>query len=84
MNAEVSFKRLLNVTFLKELARNPILTEYVVRDLNVDPKLPYESDSFDVITNAVSVDYLARPIEVSLSNFKGSRRFRSFKKCIAC
>ncbi len=29
-----------------------------------DPKLPYEDNSFDVITNAVSVDYLAKPMEV--------------------
>ena len=29
-----------------------------------DPKLPYEDNSFDVITNAVSVDYLAKPLEV--------------------
>eukprot|EP00884_Botryococcus_braunii_P016808 jgi/Botrbrau1/3810/Bobra.0183s0042.2 len=47
-----------------ELARNPILTDYVVKDLNVDPSLPYEDASFDVITNAVSVDYLVKPFEV--------------------
>lgn len=29
-----------------------------------DPRLPYEDNSFDVITNAVSVDYLAKPLEV--------------------
>ena len=29
-----------------------------------EPKLPYEDNSFDVITNAVSVDYLTKPIEV--------------------
>jgi len=27
-------------------------TEYAVKDLNEDPKLPYEDNSFDVITNA--------------------------------
>ncbi|KAL8464039.1 hypothetical protein ACS0TY_033825 [Phlomoides rotata] len=48
----------------EELKRNPILTEYVVQDLNVDPKLPYEDNTFDVITNVVSVDYLAKPIDV--------------------
>ncbi|PRW60359.1 ubiquinone menaquinone biosynthesis methyltransferase [Chlorella sorokiniana] len=47
-----------------ELKRNSVLTEYAVKDLNEDPKLPYEDNSFDVITNAVSVDYLTRPIEV--------------------
>jgi hypothetical protein len=35
-----------------ELARNSQLTEYAVKDLNEDPKLPYEDNSFDVITNA--------------------------------
>ena len=29
-----------------------------------EPKLPYEDNSFDIITNAVSVDYLTKPIEV--------------------
>ncbi|KAJ3684764.1 hypothetical protein LUZ61_013928 [Rhynchospora tenuis] len=48
----------------EELKRNPILTEYIVQDLNVNPKLPFEDNSFDVITNVVSVDYLTKPIEV--------------------
>ena len=45
-----------------ELKRNPVLTDYTVRDLNADPTLPYEDNSFDVITNVVSVDYLNRPL----------------------
>ncbi|KAL9443750.1 hypothetical protein AB3S75_017015 [Citrus x aurantiifolia] len=48
----------------EELKRNPVLTEYVVQDLNLNPKLPFEDNSFDVITNVVSVDYLTKPIEV--------------------
>ena len=48
----------------EELARNPVLTEFAVQDLNSSPKLPYADNSFDVITNAVSVDYLNKPIEV--------------------
>ncbi|KAL4434660.1 hypothetical protein ABPG77_002783 [Micractinium sp. CCAP 211/92] len=48
----------------EELKRNSQLTEYTVKDLNEDPTLPYEDNAFDVITNAVSVDYLTRPIEV--------------------
>ena len=48
----------------EELERNPVLTERVVHDLNVDPKLPYEDNAFDVITNTVSVDYLTKPKEV--------------------
>eukprot|EP01026_Neomeris_dumetosa_P064925 TRINITY_DN6212_c1_g1_i1.p1 TRINITY_DN6212_c1_g1~~TRINITY_DN6212_c1_g1_i1.p1 ORF type:complete len:300 (-),score=36.48 TRINITY_DN6212_c1_g1_i1:221-1120(-) len=48
----------------EELARNPVLSDYVVHDLNLDPVLPYEDNMFDFITNAVSVDYLTKPIEV--------------------
>jgi hypothetical protein len=47
-----------------ELKANPQLTEYSVRDLNAEPGLPYEDNSFDVITNCVSVDYLNKPLEV--------------------
>ena len=49
-----------------ELKENPILTEYTVTDLNKDPALPYEDNSFDFITNAVSVDYLSKPLDVSV------------------
>ncbi|TYH65945.1 hypothetical protein ES332_D06G090300v1 [Gossypium tomentosum] len=48
----------------EELKRNPVLTEYVVQDLNLKPKLPFEDNSFDVITNVVSVDYLTKPLDV--------------------
>ncbi|KAL5178514.1 hypothetical protein HKD37_01G000025 [Glycine soja] len=48
----------------EELKRNPVLTEYAVQDLNVNPKLPFEDNSFDLITNVVSVDYLTKPLDV--------------------
>lgn len=48
----------------KELAKNDVLTDYEVKDLNVDATLPYPDATFDVITNAVSVDYLTRPLEM--------------------
>ncbi|HXH22964.1 MAG TPA: methyltransferase domain-containing protein [Dehalococcoidia bacterium] len=47
-----------------ELARNPRLAEYVVHDLNADPKLPFADARFDGVVIAVSVQYLTRPIEV--------------------
>ena len=47
-----------------ELTANPRLTEPVVHDLNEDPTLPYEDASFDFVVNAVSVQYLTRPLEV--------------------
>lgn len=48
----------------QELARNRQLTEYVAKDLNIDPLFPYADNSFDHVTCVVSVDYLTRPLEV--------------------
>jgi SAM-dependent methyltransferase len=47
-----------------ELANNPRLTEHVVLDLNQNPQLPFEAASFDAIVNAVSIQYLTRPVDV--------------------
>lgn len=47
-----------------ELARNPALDEWVVQDLNQNPKLPWPNASFDAVLIAVSVQYLQRPLEV--------------------
>lgn len=47
-----------------ELEANGQLTDYVPRNLNLDPTLPYEDASFDVVTCVVSVDYLTKPLEV--------------------
>ena len=47
-----------------ELAANPMADEWTVRDLNADPTLPYPDAAFDAVACAVSVDYLARPLEV--------------------
>lgn len=47
-----------------ELKANKQLTEFVVRDLNVNPLLPFPDNSFDFVTCVVSVDYLTRPLEV--------------------
>mmetsp|Transcript_21845 Transcript_21845/g.67262 ORF Transcript_21845/g.67262 Transcript_21845/m.67262 type:complete len:256 (+) Transcript_21845:56-823(+) len=47
-----------------ELLANPSKTEWTVRNLNVDPALPYGDEEFDVVTNALSVDYLQKPLEV--------------------
>jgi SAM-dependent methyltransferase len=48
----------------EELAGNPQATASVVHDLNSDPHLPFEVDSFHAVVCCVSVDYLTRPIEV--------------------
>jgi SAM-dependent methyltransferase len=47
-----------------ELAANPQAAAWVVHDLNADPVLPFAADSFDHAVCCVSVDYLARPVEV--------------------
>ena len=47
-----------------ELKANRQATEYVAKDLNKDPKLPYGDNEFDFVTNVVSVDYLNKPQEI--------------------
>lgn len=47
-----------------EMKQNPALNESVVRDLNLNPKLPYPDESFDLVTCNVSIDYLTKPLEV--------------------
>lgn len=48
----------------EELKANPQLSDFVVKDLNADPQLPFEDEAFDAVTCALSVDYLTRPKEV--------------------
>mmetsp|Transcript_13809 Transcript_13809/g.33429 ORF Transcript_13809/g.33429 Transcript_13809/m.33429 type:complete len:144 (-) Transcript_13809:104-535(-) len=48
-----------------ELGFNDQLTGgFKQKDLNVDPTLPYDDASFDVVTCVVSIDYLIEPIKV--------------------
>jgi len=47
-----------------EMERNGALTDWVIHDLNRDPKLPFSDGMFDVVLNTVSVDYMTRPVEV--------------------
>lgn len=48
----------------EELDANAAATSRVVQDLNQNPILPFADNSFDVITNVVSVDYMTRPLEL--------------------
>jgi SAM-dependent methyltransferase len=48
----------------EELAANPVATATVVHDLNADPRMPFDNESFDAVVCCVSVDYLTRPLEV--------------------
>ena len=48
----------------EELAANRQARSWIVHDLNADPSLPFDDDSFDHATCCVSVDYLTRPVDV--------------------
>lgn len=47
-----------------ELQGNKALTDRVFHDLNENPELPFQDDTFDVVVNTVSVDYMTRPFHV--------------------
>ena len=51
----------------EELEHNPRLTDFAAHDLNAQPELPYENAIFDAVLNAVSIQYLIRPVEVFAS-----------------
>jgi SAM-dependent methyltransferase len=50
-----------------ELSANPRLTDFCVHNLNKNPQLPYEPETFDRVTLAVSVQYLIEPFAVMSS-----------------
>ena len=47
-----------------EMRENPQLDEYVIHDLNQEPKLPFDDKVFDAVVVTVSVQYMTRPVEV--------------------
>jgi SAM-dependent methyltransferase len=62
---EARYRRVVGLGMnAEELAANPRLDEWVVQDLNEDPRLPWPDQAFDAGTICVSVDYLTRPVEV--------------------
>lgn len=66
--AEVPYERVAGLGLNRqELERNPQLTDFVVHDLNATPELPYPDEVFDAVVNAVSIQYLTRPVEVLAS-----------------
>ena len=65
---EMSFARVAGLGMNRtELAHNPRLTDFAVHDLNATPELPYPDATFDAVLNAVSIQYLTRPVEVYAS-----------------
>ncbi len=47
-----------------EMRENPQLDDFVVHDVNKEPRLPFEDASFDGVILTVSVQYLTSPVEV--------------------
>ena len=47
-----------------ELRENDQLTDYMVHDLNADPRMPYGDGEFDGAVVTVSVQYMTRPVEI--------------------
>ena len=48
----------------EELDANPQLSDRVMHDLNVCPRMPFDEAAFDLVICTVSVEYLVRPVEV--------------------
>ena len=46
-----------------ELRENPDLDGYVVHDVNANPILPFENETFDAVVITVSAQYLTNPID---------------------
>ena len=47
-----------------ELYLNPKLDQSIVHDLNKDPRLPFDDQSFDTVICSLSIEYLIHPIKV--------------------
>jgi SAM-dependent methyltransferase len=48
----------------RELARNEMFSEIVLHDLNKTPQMPFPDNTFEIVLNTVSVDYMTKPIQV--------------------
>ena len=48
----------------RELAANPRLSQFVVHDLNGEPKIPFEPESLEAVICAVSIEYTNRPVGI--------------------
>lgn len=62
---EIAYREVVGVGMnAQELEANPRLTSSLVQDLNRDPILPFDSDTFDAAGICVSIDYLTDPVAV--------------------
>jgi SAM-dependent methyltransferase len=63
--AELAKQRLVGLGLnAEEMADNPHLDDYVVHDVNADPRLPFDDNLFDAVVLTVSIQYLTKPVEV--------------------
>ncbi len=68
---EVAFARVVGHGLnARELSANSQLTACFVQDLNIDPSLPLETESFDAAAICVSIQYLQSPIAVLRELFR--------------
>ena len=66
--ADVEYERVAGLGMNEaELADNPRLDDHAVHNLNRTPELPYGNGEFDAVVNAVSIQYLTRPLDVFAS-----------------
>ncbi|BEQ15292.1 methyltransferase domain-containing protein [Desulfoferula mesophila] len=49
---------------LAEMEANPQVDQALVRDVNQEPELPFEAESFDAVICTVSVEYMTQPREM--------------------
>jgi SAM-dependent methyltransferase len=47
----------------QEMEDNPDLTDYVVHNVNDDPALPFDDETFNAVIITVSPQYLTRPVD---------------------
>ncbi|XP_024977953.1 uncharacterized protein LOC112515392 [Cynara cardunculus var. scolymus] len=68
---EVKFKKVVGHGLNpQELAKNPRLDYFVVKDLNQDQKFEFQNASFDAVLCTVSVQYLQQPEKVFSEVFR--------------
>lgn len=65
--AEVSTSRLVGLGLnAEELQANDALDDRVIHDLNLKPELPFADNSFDIVLNTVSIQYVTHPDKLFL------------------
>lgn len=79
---EVKYKRVVGHGLnAQELAKNPRLDYFFVKDLNQDQKFVLDDSSFDAVLCTVSVQYLQQPEKVSFFCQLSSRILSICKTC---